>query len=416
MITIYSHQQDGQWYSNFEKAGMWPIVEGGWTTQHFMYRLKGICGKNSMINLVDYQLDSENGYYLIHAGNAWQLIEHNGLAFITPEVARKINSGKLKLLVAYVFETFDDRTSLREWYWDFCLKLSRAGINRKNSVVFLTSTSAGGTVHPGEERCVIAYYPWFEADLQCVLKTKFNTPPGIDFTKKTKKFINLNSRPRSHRFLVVMYLCYRGLLQDGHISWTNYPIVKNLNEILLVHGAPHWGPHIRGELARPEFSEFSDFVTQYKRLEHLTLDFPADHHETWHGAEEYYQQSWTELINETHFELFGDTFLTEKSFKSIFYGLPYIINGPKGQLQTLKNEGYLSFPEIFNEDYDSMPCNLAKITNIGESMNILCHNPARIELINTPEILEKLEFNQQHFWKKDHNKNIHDLLEYAWNQ
>ena len=105
-----------------------------------------------MINLANYQLDSENGYYLIHAGNSCQLLEHHGLAFITSEVAGKINSGKLKLLVVFVFETFDDGISLREWYWDFCLKLSRVGIKRKNSVVFLTSTSVGGTVHPGEVR------------------------------------------------------------------------------------------------------------------------------------------------------------------------------------------------------------------------------------------------------------------------
>jgi hypothetical protein len=213
-----------------------------------------------------------------------------------------------------------------------------------------------------------------------------------------------------------MYLYYRRLLQDGHISWTNPPLFKNWSEMLSVSTDSHWEYSLKGELARPEFSAFSNFIIQYKRLINLELDFPDNHHDSWSGVDEYYQQSWTELINETHFELFGDTFLTEKSFKSIFHGLPYIINGPMGQLQTLKNEGYLSFPEIFNEEYDSVPCNLAKITNIGESMNTLCHDPARIELIKTPEVLEKLKFNQQHFWKKDHNKHIHDLLESAWNQ
>ena len=416
MITIYSHHQDGKWYSNFEKAGMWPTSEGAWTTNLFITNLKDICGKNSMINLANYQPDSENGYYLIHAGNSWQLLEHHGLAFITPEIAEKINSGKLKLLVAFVFETFDDGTSLREWYWNFCSTLSRVGIKRKNSVVFLTSTSTGGTVHAGEERCVITYYPWFEADLQCVLKTKFTEPPEIDFSKKTKKFINLNLRPRHHRFLMVMYLYYRRLVNDGHISWTNPPIFKNWNEILSIPGDFHWEYSLKGELTRLEFSAFSDFIIQHKRLPTLELDFLGNHQDSWAGADEYYQQSWTELINETHFELFGDTFLTEKSFKSIFYGLPYIINGPKGQLQTLKKEGYFSFPEIFSEDYDSMPSTLAKITYIGESMNTLCYDPARIELIKTPEILEKLKFNQQHFWKKDHDKHIHDLLESAWNQ
>jgi len=381
-----------------------------------MDHLKGICKQRTNINVIDYQPDYENGYYLIHAGNSAQLLEHHGLAFITPEIVEKINSGKLKLLVVFVFETFDDGTSMREWYWNFCLTLTRVGIKRKNSVVFLTSTSPGGSMHVGEERCIVAYYPWFEAVLQYTLKSKFTEPPEIDFSKKTKKFINLNLRPRHHRFLIVMYLYYRRLFNDGHISWTNPPMFKKWNEILTIPGDEPWQYGLKGQLAKPEFSAFFYFINQYRQLPNLTLDLIGTHTDTWNGADEYYQQSWTELINETHFELFGDTFLTEKSFKSIFYGLPYIINGPKGQLQTLKKEGYFSFPEIFSEDYDLMPSTLAKITNIGESMNILCYDPARIELIKTPEILEKLKFNQQHFWKKDHDKHIHDLLESAWNQ
>ena len=85
-------------------------------------------------------------------------------------------------------------------------------------------------------------------------------------------------------------------------------------------------------------------------------------------------------------------------------------------INILKEEGYQSFPEIFAEDYDSMPCNLNKITTVGEQMNILCYDSTKIETIKTPEIQEKLRFNQQHFWNKDHSQQIHDLLESAWDQ
>ena len=45
-------------------------------------------------------------------------------------------------------------------------------------------------------------------------------------------------------------------------------------------------------------------------------------------------------------------FITEKTFKPIMYGHPFIIFGSPGTLKILKEKGFDTFPELFDESYD----------------------------------------------------------------
>ena len=231
-------------------------------------------------------------------------------------------------------------------------------------------------------------------------------------TPKDKFFLTYNKNvTRIHRLKFMLWLVKNNLINDTLYSLliknnkSDYSILTFLSNVEYTELKGLWG----------YFDEFEKLG-----LNILDWDYDKDNNssifsDVMNTTKHHYSKTLFNIVTETTC-VDDSCSLTEKSFKSIFYGLPYIINGPKGQLQTLKKEGYFSFPEIFSEDYDSMPSTLAKITYIGESMNTLCYDPARIELIKTPEILEKLKFNQQHFWKKDHDKHIHDLLESAWNQ
>ena len=47
-------------------------------------------------------------------------------------------------------------------------------------------------------------------------------------------------------------------------------------------------------------------------------------------------------------------FVTEKIYHPIYFGQPFMVIGSKGTLKYLKNIGYNTFPEIFDESYDDM--------------------------------------------------------------
>ncbi len=47
-------------------------------------------------------------------------------------------------------------------------------------------------------------------------------------------------------------------------------------------------------------------------------------------------------------------FLTEKIFKPLAYGMPFMVIGNKGSLQRIRDLGFKTFPEWFDESYDEM--------------------------------------------------------------
>jgi hypothetical protein len=134
----------------------------------------------------------------------------------------------------------------------------------------------------------------------------------------------------------------------------------------------------------------------------------------WLGANEFYLNSWTDLVSETQFELYGDVFPTEKTFKPMAYGLPFIFNASRGHLRHVKSLGYQSFPELFNEQYDSMPGDLSRIAEIGNQISDLCTNDQKLTILQSPETQAKIEYNKTQFWNKDHGEQLGKLLYEAW--
>jgi hypothetical protein len=62
------------------------------------------------------------------------------------------------------------------------------------------------------------------------------------------------------------------------------------------------------------------------------------------------------LILETHFDADQSqgTFLTEKTFKAIKYGHPFVIIGPPGSLAQLRADGYRVFDHAIDNSYDEV--------------------------------------------------------------
>lgn len=435
-IRIYSHwdQENKQWKSNFEKENFWPAkLQQGCATRNFLKELLDVFNlnkENYSIDLKDYS-DSvtDPGYYLVFYGDVNAMTEHHGLAFITKEIVEKCNNGTIKLLIAFVNETFDSNVSSKIWFYDFIEKISQIGITKPNSVIVLTSTKFQIDILDFDYRCEFIYYPWFEASLQTDFKLNNKTAPEIDFEKKRKHFINLNFVIRPHRFLMVMYLLFRQVDQFGHISWKN-PQLRDWKNILNNYQYDHydfsWLRQVDNACAEFGNSSFSSFLNTVKILESRDLD-QIEYTElnkknttmwpprlTWRGAENFYCESWADLVSETHIELYGDVFLTEKTFKPMAYGLPFILNASRGSLSHLRQLGYHTFPEIFDESYDAMPGGMKKIATIGEEIVAFCTDSKRItRMVTNPEIRNKLKYNQDLFWNKNHAQHLGDLLYHA---
>jgi hypothetical protein len=92
------------------------------------------------------------------------------------------------------------------------------------------------------------------------------------------------------------------------------------------------------------------------RCDTLTQEQHNDHHliETNHHTDSY-----CNIILETHFDADGSVgaFLTEKTFKAIKHGQPFVIVGCPGSLATLRELGYRTFDHAIDNSYDSIQDN-----------------------------------------------------------
>ena len=116
----------------------------------------------------------------------------------------------------------------------------------------------------------------------------------------------------------------------------------------------------------------------------------------------FYDPSW---YSQTQYSVVCETyqtciFPTEKTFKPIMYGHPFIFFAGNGHLNYIKQCGFESYDCVFDESYDSA-------NSIEDKIKIICNNIKDIEY--TPEICNKLMHNRQHF----HNSNLPEQSIYS---
>jgi hypothetical protein len=83
----------------------------------------------------------------------------------------------------------------------------------------------------------------------------------------------------------------------------------------------------------------------------LTSCQQNDHH---YVNNNLYSDSYFQIILETHFDAdqSDGTFITEKTWKPIKFGQPFVIIGPAGTLAKLRDEGYRVFDNVIDNSYD----------------------------------------------------------------
>lgn len=116
-------------------------------------------------------------------------------------------------------------------------------------------------------------------------------------------------------------------------------------------------------------------------------------------TKEHYERSYFALVSETLFGS-GDTFslqVTEKIYKAIAYRIPFMVVGSAGTLSYLRKLGYETFPEFFDESYDTMQ-------DPTKRMQCIIKNLERWRLYTEEEkrklyqgVMAKLYRNYEHF-------------------
>jgi hypothetical protein len=273
----------------------------------------------------------------VHAVDYFVNHEHVGFNFISDQVLNDVKNGKAKIVLMFPLEgNCGEKNSLFERDFEilnaWCLKsnLTQEHVYfiHGNFKIDATLKNYNFTYVP-----VHAFHCWLATEMDDIL----------DYTPTDNKnlFLTYNRRCDHHRLLLISYLIKNNMLDRGLVSFSGkaYYVRTSMTELV-------------GTI--PELSGYQ-IGQQLDQILPLELDVPLEfNNPVTEIVKEHHAATFLNIVTETRFRP-GTTFYSEKTWKPILAGQPFMFVGTQGLLAELKKQGYQSFDRWFSEEYDNEP-------------------------------------------------------------
>jgi hypothetical protein len=128
---------------------------------------------------------------------------------------------------------------------------------------------------------------------------------------------------------------------------------------------------------------------------------------------EWYDETCFSVVAESAMHVKTDMFITEKTYKPIAFYHPFLILGPRGILKSLKDQGFETFENLFDENYDAEPSWGKRLDCIVQNVKHFVKQPYDVMT------QQKITHNHAHFFdaqllrKQIVDEVIFPLLNYA---
>ena len=216
-------------------------------------------------------------------------------------------------------------------------------------------------------------------------KTFLITP--IEERAPTKTFLAPNriiAGERRHR-LEMLYHIFKQGMTDNHISCPAVCPVENISIT---------------DAAKPLIDTYPDIQDVF-RAQQLPINFEGETghpmHSCWLSLFDQAADSLLYLVTET-VATGRRHHITEKTFKPIAMGMPFVLVATAGSLEYLRSYGFKTFGHVWDESYDTVLDDHERIQAVASLLQTLCDLSVeeRIALFNLCR--ETIEHNWNHFY------------------
>lgn len=235
-------------------------------------------------------------------------------------------------------------------------------------------------------------YPYYSSKLQLFTNDLFlKTVPPIEVTDEspsinfTKRFICMNWRWTPHRHLMAMFISQK----DAYLSWyfrsDLFHIGKGiwydlfewqeekskLFELMLkgIRDLNRNTPYnLDLQIKEPSVIRHPYFI-EFNPANNNTIYNIEEKHKN--GIEKFYRDVFCDIVNETRFAQPTANY-SEKVYNAIFYKKPFILMAPPKTLQYMREEGFKTFSDFWDESYDDIKCHkdrMLAVFNIIDQLN-----------------------------------------------
>lgn len=214
------------------------------------------------------------------------------------------------------------------------------------------------------------------------------------------KFLFLNGRARPHRKYFLERFRLSGLLDQS--IWTNLDpragatlMIQENKTVSLIHEGLDLVQHplpVHYLDLKYEVERYSDRVGKSTEQEFVKLEL---FNNTWGDIllkTDPYADTYFSLVTETVY-LYPYSFRTEKLWKPVAIGHPFIVAANQGYYRDLHNLGFRTFGHLLDESFDQIENDQQRIERTAEVVEDLC-NQDLISFLSASQ--EVCKYNQQH--------------------
>ena len=226
-----------------------------------------------------------------------------------------------------------------------------------------------------------------------------------------KRYLCFNRRWRTHRPLIVALLKASSLLDRGYVSLAPSDDNKNWKEFYPMLKFQHSNNSKITEMLESIEDELIHMEPLYLDFNDLTVNLP----EVMEESKYLYQNSLVSIVTETNF--YSNTrhnssrFLSEKIFKPIIFGHPFILASVPCSLELLRTLGYKTFHPYIDESYDTETDDCERVLKIIQEIKKICeYDDEQVkEFINNVKPI--VEYNRELLLSK--SRPIYDGTDYT---
>jgi hypothetical protein len=189
---------------------------------------------------------------------------------------------------------------------------------------------------------------------------------------------------RRHR-LEMLYHIFKQGMTDNHISCPAVCPVENISIV---------------DAAKPLVDMYPDIQDVF-RAQQLPINFEGetDHpmHSCWLSLFDQAADSLLYLVTET-VATGRRHHITEKTFKPIAMGMPFVLVATQGSLEYLRSYGFKTFGHVWDESYDAIQDDHERIAAVASLLRSLCDLSVTERLALWQVCRETIEHNWNHFY------------------
>ena len=259
---------------------------------------------------------------------AWHDFDCDYISLMAPTVLSRVRNHEIRLL--FYYHEGDNPAKIKQRIDTLCADHALP----YNCYLFISANTSADHLDN------FSYFSDHEHFFQYINRRQKS--PLINLSKRPYQFTALNRTHKWWRAAVMSDLWRYGLLIQSQWSYNTQCMIDDdeKDNPLRIHEFDDW------HRSMVEFLQDGPYV-----CDSLDSDQHNDHRSV---NTDLYQQSYCHLVLETHFDADGSggSFLTEKTYKCLKYGQPFILIGPPGSLEYLRTQGYRLFDHALDNSYD----------------------------------------------------------------